>query len=58
MTELTYTLAEARAEIARRECRNEGHDFDVVTSVTLADLSGEPIGIQCRRCSKSWKVTP
>jgi hypothetical protein len=52
--EKRYTLAEARREIARRECVGRGHD----TKVICNGLSTEPIRIVCGRCGDSWAVQP
>lgn len=48
--EPTYTLDEAKRELARRECALQGHDFDVVV-----DLN-EPARFYCSRCGTSWAV--
>lgn len=39
-----YTLAEARAAIAREECRRFGHELDMVMADNL------PVAISCGRC--------
>jgi hypothetical protein len=49
----TYTLSEATAELARRECAAHGHDFDIISTG-----AGEPIKLRCGRCGRSWGVSP
>ena len=48
-----YTLAEAAAELRRRECRS-GHSFDV-TEVRNAAEGARAIHLRCDRCS--WSGT-
>lgn len=45
-----YTLDEARAELARRQCEIEGHDLEIVLTAY------EPTGAVCSRCAASWKI--
>lgn len=52
MSEQTYTLAEARRELARQECQRHGHSWDVVS--TLGD---GPVSIVCGTCGWSGSVT-
>lgn len=52
MSEQTYTLNEAQAELARRECAAHGHSFQIIQTG-----EGEPIKLWCDRCGRSWKVT-
>jgi hypothetical protein len=49
-----YTLAEARAELARRECAAYGHDIEIVS------VDGRPVSLVCGRgCGHpGWAVTP
>lgn len=49
--EKTYTLDEAREELARRECTFHGHDWDIVSRA-----DGVPIAIICGRCGLSHEV--
>jgi hypothetical protein len=45
---------EMRQAIAEEECARDGHDFGHY--VDLA--SGDPVGVFCARCGKTWKVVP
>ncbi|MFI7467528.1 hypothetical protein [Nonomuraea sp. NPDC049646] len=46
-----YTLAEARRELARRECEADGHDWDIICARLHACAQEVPISMQCaRRC--------
>jgi hypothetical protein len=49
-----YTLAEAAAELVRRECLYWGHCYHV----SEYSQGGErwPIVVQCMRCGADWKV--
>lgn len=48
-----YTLDEARREIARQECQENGHSFDVVQVVGKG-----PVEIICSNgCGGSWDVS-
>lgn len=54
------SCARVRADIrladARRECSNYGHDWNLVTGVTMAD-SNLPLQIVCDRgCGRRYKV--
>lgn len=53
MTKL-YTLLEAQAEIAKRACSVQGHDF------TLQIVMGKelPQEIHCNRCHREWLLHP
>jgi hypothetical protein len=48
-----YTLEEAARELARRECGGHGHDFEMIVV-----FGGEPTGIICARCGRSWRIVP
>jgi hypothetical protein len=50
-TEPTYTLAEAKRELARRECVEHGHRWDVLEALGVG-----PTHIVCDRCGESRKV--
>lgn len=56
MTEQRFTLDEARAELARQECREQGHTWSVVESRTFADPAGTPVAVVCDRCRESHSV--
>lgn len=45
-----YTLAEARAELGRQECRTHGHSWDVISR------GGVPVRIDCDTCGASYAV--
>lgn len=45
-----YTLAEARQEIARETCRNEGHFWSVIE-----EMAG-PLALVCTTCGESRSV--
>lgn len=47
-----YTLEEAEAEIAKRDCAISGHDFEIFE----VDQSHGPAGIICSRCGLRWAV--
>lgn len=49
-TQATYTLGEARQKLNEQECRNHGHTWDVVQT-----MSG-PSGILCSRCGRWHRV--
>lgn len=44
-----YTLEEARRELAREECRQDGHDWDLITTRLHASAGETPIGVRCSR---------
>lgn len=50
-----YTLEEARAELARQDCRVYGHDFDVIATYSS---DGGPSDVVCSRCSQAWTLAP
>ena len=50
MPEKIYTLAEAKLEINREKCANQGHDYEIVLSVGLDG----PSFVACQRCGRSW----
>lgn len=54
--EKRYTLAEAAAELARRECQENGHDFSVVGHRSYDDWAGTPVAVRCDRCREEWSV--
>lgn len=54
--EKTYTLDEARTELALQQCREFGHDWSVVAPRTFADPCGTPIEVRCDRCRQFYKV--
>jgi hypothetical protein len=54
MTEQTYTLDAARAEIARRECLTHGHDYSVESRRTLA--GADIPQVWCERCGTVWNI--
>jgi hypothetical protein len=56
LTEKLYTLAEARRELARRECDTHGHDIDFMHQHGSTD----PIAAFCTRdCGhQGWRMTP
>jgi ribosomal protein S27AE len=47
----TYTLEQARIELARRECAAAGHDFNIISTG-----AGDPVKIVCGRCGKRWGI--
>jgi hypothetical protein len=51
-SEPKYTLAKARAEIAKQECEMEGHLFEVLVFAG----HGEPNKVVCARCGRSWRI--
>ncbi len=55
MDEQLYTLDEARAELARQACNQDGHDYSVVAVKSLAE-AGEPCGVRCDRCHSYWPI--
>lgn len=58
MTEPRYTLAEAQAELARQECVNHGHSYDVLDVRTYSDTDGgHPLHVHCTKCETTWDVT-
>lgn len=50
--ETLYTLTEARAEIARRECALHGHDFNIICVTGSLD----PVALVCERCGRTLQV--
>ena len=56
MTEPRYTLAEARAELARQECIHNGHDYDVLDNRTMGNSPGHPIEVYCTTCHSTWPI--
>lgn len=50
--ERTYTLDEAAAELARRECAAHGHSWNVVQ-----DAAGCPVRVFCDNCGVGGAVT-
>jgi hypothetical protein len=50
--EPTYTLAEAKVEIARQMCASQGHDLATGFLGTYT-----PSAISCVRCGMSWTLT-
>lgn len=48
----TYTLAEAERILAKRECLNHGHDFEIM----IDNLTSDPTTIICTRCGRNWTV--
>lgn len=55
MAEPTYTLNEAREELARRQCAAGGHDFE-----TVLNGCGEPVQMFCSNaCGRGpWNICP
>lgn len=51
-SEPRYTLAEAERELARRGCRLNGHEYEMLTNGF-----GDLIRVTCGQCGKSWDVT-
>lgn len=49
----TYTLEEARRELARKECSTHGHAWDVI-----GGLDGIPRRVLCTTCGASYRVVP
>lgn len=47
-----YTLAEAKLELHREECRRLGHDYQIV----LATHLDGPSFVACLRCGRSWGI--
>ena len=47
-----YTLEEAKAEIARRQCAQEGHYYNVLTT----HGTNAPVSVICDRCGQSWGI--
>jgi hypothetical protein len=49
--EQRYTLDEARAELARRECEQLGHDWSMIAVRCTGEAGEAPVAITCeRRC--------
>jgi hypothetical protein len=46
----TYTLEEARRELARRECEHHGHSWDVISTIGAG-----PEAVVCTQCG--WAGT-
>lgn len=59
MTGQLYTLGEAAAELARRQCAAEGHDWTLLVVTTMGD-GDRPYSVDCaRRCGvTSYTCTP
>lgn len=53
-TEQRYALHEAEAELERRKCASQGHDW-VFPQMRLMDET--PTRVMCRRCGWSGSVT-
>lgn len=51
-----YTLTEAQDELARRQCRTDGHDFRIIHTRSHDDPAGTPVGVTCDRCQTHWDV--
>lgn len=58
MAEPTYTLDEARTEIARQECRDSGHTFDAIAPTTMGEPDAAPIAVVCMTCRAHWDIAP
>lgn len=56
-TEPRYTLSEAQAELARRDCDTYEHMYDVISDRTMDNPAGRPLSVRCHRCGKHWTVT-
>ena len=56
MTEPTYTLAEARQELARQECLRDGHSYYTIGAPSHTDPAGTPAEVVCDQCGKHWPV--
>lgn len=56
--EATFTLDEARRELAREECRRHGHDFQVIEQeIRLGHFrDGPPLEVRCGRCWRRWQI--
>lgn len=51
-TEPRYTLDEARAELARQACHEDGHDWKIQLTAGVSEIGAPveiPLGIQCAR---------
>ena len=46
-----YTLAEAKVELHKSQCRVEGHEL----TIYVDDLN-DPTRIQCGRCGRQWPI--
>lgn len=55
-TEPRYTLAEAKAELARQECVNHGHTYGVLDDRTLGSAPGQPVEVYCSQCETTWPI--
>ncbi|MGW4422567.1 hypothetical protein [Streptosporangium sp. NPDC004631] len=55
MPETTYTLDEARAELARQECRAHGHDYEHIETAR-PDAGRDLTGVFCPQCRRSWPI--
>ncbi|WP_433542105.1 hypothetical protein ACQP10_38105 (plasmid) [Streptosporangium sandarakinum] len=51
----TYTLAQARTELGRQECRARGHDYEHIEALTGTGVR-ELTGVLCPRCGRSWPI--
>lgn len=56
MTEPTYTLGQARIELAHGQCRAEGHDLNVLDTRTIGGHH-TPIAVHCTQCQRTWTTT-
>lgn len=54
--ERTFTLDEAREELARRECSEDGHDWEVITVRVVCEAFDRPVSVVCRRCREARAV--
>lgn len=57
MTEPTYTLAEAKAFLARKECATWGHDYEHMLDQTYPRDCSKLLAVGCGRCGQTWNVT-
>lgn len=56
MSEQLYTLDEARTEIARIECEQHGHVWQVDVQQPDDPAPGTPAAVWCIRCSQRHAV--
>jgi hypothetical protein len=52
--EKKYTLAEAKLELNKEECRLLGHDYQIIEEIG----KDGPQVITCKRCGRSWNIAP
>jgi hypothetical protein len=52
VNERRYTLTEAKVELARAECRDHGHSYEIRTVFG----TNEPIEVLCSRCGRRWGI--